>query len=48
LCSGTCTNTKMDAMHCGECGSPCTTDVDHAQPVCMNGSCKFECARDFM
>lgn len=38
LCSGVCTNTRLDPQHCGSCATYCA-----AGEVCANGTCATEC-----
>ena len=45
-CDGDCVDTDQNHSHCGECGDPCTTDVDGGEPVCDDGTCGVECLDD--
>lgn len=42
-CDDVCIDTDNNPNHCGECDNPCEDDVEAASPVCIEGSCSYEC-----
>ncbi|MBO4350392.1 MAG: SH3 domain-containing protein [Proteobacteria bacterium] len=36
-----------DVQHCGTCDNACTTDVEHAHPICESQTCGYDCDTGF-
>jgi hypothetical protein len=45
-CGATCVDPNNDPAHCSGCSAPCPA-VNHAAPLCLNGTCGHTCLPGF-